>query len=348
MLVVPILLVGLAMLETNNAGLTKVAIVDYDNTKLTQELQNNLKDKCRIQIIDESKIRENLLNMVIDYAIVIDKGFTQQIIENKNAKLKTYSIQEANASAPVKLNIESYMMVVKNIAKACGGDSEKFYAGLESYKNSSLAMQNKIIEGSSGKEINTLAGIGFLVMCMLFLSSFAPMIILEDKGSKVFFRISSGPVDTKKYMLQNVLSFFAISLLQVIIILGYMVFIVKADVGPSVLNLFVVLAAFSLVCTSFGVAACSISKDMRQASLITTLLNTPMCMLGGCYWPRDFMPDILKKISEFSPATWVMRASEKTLFGSPLTSTLTEISVLLLFALVFFLLGSWRKADIAR
>ena len=60
------------------------------------------------------------------------------------------------------------------------------------------------------------------------------------------------------------------------------------------------------------------------------------------------MPVILQQIGRFMPTAWVMDAAQKVILGSPLANVSREILIMLLYTLVFFLLGSWRRVDVAR
>jgi ABC-2 type transport system permease protein len=60
------------------------------------------------------------------------------------------------------------------------------------------------------------------------------------------------------------------------------------------------------------------------------------------------MPSFLQKIGDFVPTTWALKAAEKVLNGSSLIAVSKELLIMLLFAVVFFLMASWRKADIAK
>jgi ABC-2 type transport system permease protein len=66
-------------------------------------------------------------------------------------------------------------------------------------------------------------------------------------------------------------------------------------------------------------------------------------MLGGCFWPREIMPKALQQLANFTPVTWVLKASEKLLYGSSINAIGSEIGILLLFALVFLIAGSNKK-----
>jgi ABC-2 type transport system permease protein len=349
MIIFPIVFVAISMVASyGNLIRMNVGIVDKDNTRFTHSLIEKLKEKNHVRMFKEADVKDKLINDSADYVLVIEKGFTEAIINNKAAALIGYSIQESDISLPTKYYIESYINSAKNIGAAAMGNEEKFYIGLEAYEKGNIKSIYKGINNSQQNKSNTLAALGFLIMSMLFLSNNTSQLILDDKQNKTFFRIFASPISTKNYMLQNILSSFVILIIQTALIFTIMAKVFNADFGTSIFNVYVLYLLFSLMCVSLGVAVVSISKNARQAGAINTFITVPMCMLGGCFWPIRFMPDILVKISNFMPTTWILKASDKVMFGSSLYGVRTEISVLLLFTLVFILLGSWKKADITK
>lgn len=347
MIIFPIVFVSISMASSFQLPKTTVGIVDKDKTRFTKDFIKNLSEKNNVRVFNEADIKDKLINNGADYIMVIDKGFTEAIINNKEAALRGYSIQESNISLPTKYYVDSYINSVKNIGAASKGDEEKFYNGLESFNKGSFKGVYRDINNSQRKS-NTLQALGFLIMSMIFLSNNTAQLILDDKQNKTFFRIFASPISTKSYMLQNILSSLVILLIQITLIFTIMVKIFHAEFGMSLFSVYALYLLFSLMCVSLGVAVVSISKNTRQAGAINSFITVPMCMLGGCFWPISFMPDILVKISNFMPTTWILRAASKVIDGSSLVGVKTEISVILLFTLVFILLGSWKKADITK
>lgn len=348
MIVVPVLFIVISMSATQGGSPVVMGIVDNDNTKLTNTFIENLEGKCTVVKVNENEIRSKIISSSIQYAIVIDKGFTEGIIKGEDVKIKSYSIQETDTAVPLKMYIEHFINAAKNIGTAAGGSHDKFYTGMDYYLDGSFAAEFKSFDFKAFSKDTTLTSLGFLIMCVMLLSSFAASMILEDKKSNTYYRVFSAPMKIKSYMLQNILSFIAVAAIQIAAVLAAMKFIFNADLGPSIGNLYLVLFVFGIVSVSIGIAISSLSKDTRQASTLTTFIITPFCMLGGCYWPREFMPDILKRIGDFIPTTWALKAAENVLGGSSIPGLWRELGILFLFALVFFLMSSWRKADAAR
>jgi len=333
---------------SNDPNLT-VGLVDLDGTALTRMLAGEIAENNQLTVLDgEDQIRSALAGGQVDYALVIDAGFTEALLDNKSPSLRGYSIQESNISLPVKMNVESFISAARHIAAAAGGDRELFYRGMGYYREGSFALDLSPLDDTAKSIDWVLGGIGLLAMSMLFLAIMATIFLLKDRENRTLYRILASPATLRSYMLQNIFSFLVVTLLQVGSVLVVVHFIFGIYLGPSVFNLFIVMAVFAVLCVSFAIGLAGVVRTPRQAGIASSLLITPMCMLGGLFWPREVMPEILVKVGRFMPTSWVIDAVYKVMLGSPLSGTALEILIMLLYALLFFLLGSWRRVDVAR
>ena len=348
MVFVPVALISFIYVAAINPSMAKCGVIDYDNTEFTQSVIKSLEGKCEIKYIKEEDIQRKIFGQTLDMAVIIDKGFTTGIINKEDVKLRVLNLQETNISLPLKLSLDSFVNAAANVAAYAGGDSSKFYEGMKSYESGAFKTEFKKIDRTGAENGKTRAQMGFLVMGMLFLSTMAGMIMIEDKEKRVYYRVISGPIKVSKYMMQSLISFYTISVLQVVLIFFFMYVILKVDFGAAMGPMIVVSLIFSLFCVALGVAINTISKDQRQSAVIMSLLLSPMCMLGGAWWPMEFMPKLLQKIAQFVPVTWVMKAYEKLINGGTLINTINEILVILAFTALFLLLASWKRVDVAK
>jgi ABC-2 type transport system permease protein len=347
MIIVPVVLISVISGFGIDRGRIRCGVIDLDGTPLTQALIEDLEVKFSVSEIDESDIEKKIFGQYLDVVVVIDEGFTGRIINGEEAKIKTVSLQETDISVTVNFSIENFVNAAINIAGKAGGNEELFYQGFNIYRDGIFGTQSLSIDNGNEKTI-IRAQLGFLVMGMLFMNSFGAMIMLEDKQTKVYYRILSGPVKVSDYMLQCLGSFFTLAVLQILLLFLFMAGLLKVDFGPDILSLFAVSLIFSLCCVSLGVLINTVSKDMRQSGVISSLVLTPICMLGGAWWPMEFMPEILRKVGLFVPVTWVMRAYEKLLYGRGIEAIAGEIGVMLVFSVLFLLFASWRRVDVAK
>lgn len=345
LLILPVIFISFSMFALGGSTPLRIGIIDEDNTQLTAILREELQTNTSIlDAKDEEDLRQRLINGRLDYAIKINKGFTQDLIQGKDPWIQTYSLKETNTSAPVRFYIDGFITSAKNIAQAANGSEDAFYKGIELYLSDSVAADFQSIENTErDTKPNTYASLGFLIMFMLYMSTNAATLVLEDKQLKTYDRVLASPITTRRYFAQNLLSFIVTMLLQVSAIFAILIFVFKADMGPSVGNLLALFGIFALTAVALGVAISSFSKDLRQANAMSYLITVPMCMLGGCFWPRDIMPGVLQQLSNFIPVTWALRACEKLLYGGALSSIRAEAGILVLFALVFLILGSNKR-----
>jgi ABC-2 type transport system permease protein len=291
-LICPPLFIGM-IFGLGNFGPTEITVglVDLDNTPLTQILAETLSRTSPVVMLEEEGIRSALAGGKADYILVIDSGFTQDIIAGKDPGIRGYSIQEANLASRAKLQVEGFVGAVKGIAANSQG-SEDFYRGLAAYEAGSFAVKTRSFATEARSVDGAMGGIGMLAMNMLLLSSFTTVNLIKDREN-------------------------------------------------------LVMAVFALLCVAMGMALASMARTTQQAGTASSLIITPMCMLSGLFWPRAIMPDILQTIGKFLPATWAVEAAQKVMMGNPLTDVGMELAILLGYILVFFLLGTWRRVEVA-
>jgi len=328
-------------------GIT-VGLVDLDNTPLTEMLIEVLEESTSVVKLKEGDIRSALSGNKADYILVLDSGFSNQIIEGNEPKLRSYSIQESNIAARVKIKMEGFLGAAMSLADTAQGDQVAFYAGMDAYRGGSFVIDSKTFRKDEKSIDTALGGLGLLAMSMMLLSTFSAINLIKDRENRTLFRVLASPISLKGYMLQNILSFLMVLVSQVAITLAIVRFVYGIYLGPSVLNLFLVMSVFALLCVAMGIALAAVARNARQASTIASLIVTPMSMLSGLFWPRSIMPEFLQVVGRYLPPTWVVEAANKVMLGRPISSASVELLILLGFILVFFLLGTWRRTDISR
>lgn len=341
----PILVVYMGFKVINfgvNSSFT-IGIVDNDKTELTQSLINGLENKYKVSFYSEDETKSKVQSKKLDYGIIIENGFTDKIIKGKDIQLKTYRADEGNVVYALSLNIENFMNSVKNIALSSAGDDKKFYSALKEYSNGNFSSEFKSIENNEKNGQKERYTLMFLAYCMLILSSFTTNIVIEDKKDNITSRMFTAPITPKSYMLSNVLSFMVILALQIFIAFTFMIKAFNAQLGASTVNMFIVFLIFGLCCTALNLAICNLSKDAKQASVLTLVINNLMAMVAGFFWPRDVMPDFLKTLGDFTPAAWLAKAVEKLLISPSLNIALQDIGIILLFTLIFFMIALKKK-----
>ncbi|SHJ15826.1 ABC-2 type transport system permease protein [Clostridium cavendishii DSM 21758] len=340
LVVLPLVFMLIAFSGSNGTPPLKIAVVDKDKSELSQSIIKNIEAKSSVTLEDENNIQNKLINNDIDYAIVIPEDFSKSFINGDSITLQGFEAKEGNTSQAVKLSLDSYMNNLKSFVKNSKGNEETFYKALKYYENGSYKVSYLSVDKGEGNKAKTLAAMGFIVMNMLFSASSATNIILKDKEKNVFTRLFTTPLSRFRYVLESLLAFFTITVTQVTLYFLMFKYVFKFNLGDTPLNIYLLFLIFGIFTVSMGVFIATHSKNLRQSGSMSTLISLPFAMLGGCFWPRDIMPDILKNISNFIPTTWINTANSDVLFGSNLVDVSTNIALLLGLTLILLAMSS--------
>jgi len=323
-----------------------IGIIDQDNTEYTIMLKNHLALQTKIAEITQDQMNNELFNSKVDYVIVIEKGFTARLLKGEDVEAKGYYLKNSIQSMPVQNYVESYISSAKRIAMVIGGDEQRFYKNLKNSSDVNLQLDYKVLTEIERQKSYALLGI--FIEIILLTSVMFIMLIMADKENKTFYRTLTAPVSLKSYMFQTILSFLLVSIIQVTI--GFIVIkgLIGIYMGNSIFIMFLLLLTASVLAVSIGVVVSSISKSILQASFLGLFIAFIMGSLGGCIWEHDLATNIMRTIGKFTPVYWIMDGVSKLLQEQGLFVVSGDILIVLLFAMVFFLLGTWRKEDIAK
>ena len=346
MLILPLLpVIPLAMGAPTVEQSVIVGIADEDHTVLTSAFIDAMKSNCKVLDVNKDTIENGLLNSTIHYAIVIEKGYSERMIKSGDSLIMGYTKSDMDFTPLIRSYADSFINPVKSIAAASAGSSEKFYSGLKYFTEGTLKVDNEMVSMPDTSKAKAVWGM--MIQFMMFSSIFSATLLITDKENKTFFRTLSTSIRLKSYMFQSVLSFLTIALLQIIVLLIITVAGLGVYPGVSVFNIFILFAVFSLVSVSMGIAISSFSRNTIQASIFGAGIVVVMCVMGGS-WGALPTSGIVRNLSNLIPVTWAIESVDNLLNNGNLASIAGNIGILLLFATVFFLLGTWRKTDIAK
>lgn len=340
LIVLPLIFMIIAFSGSNGTAPLKVTIIDNDKTTITEGIINTIKDKVEVNFDGEDTIQDNLINNEIDYAIVIPNGYTDSLINGEDPILKTYEAKEGNTSTVIKSSLNNYINILKTFAKNSNGDKDKFYDAVKYYSDGSYKLSYTSVDKGEGNKSKTDKAMAFIVLNLLFSATAATNIILKDREKNVFTRLFTTPMTRFKYIFQSLLSFLVITFVQITLYFLVFKYVFKFNLGDSPLSLYTLFLIFGIFTISLGVFITTHSKDLRISGTISTLIILPFAMLGGCFWPIDVMPNVLKNISKFVPTTWINNSNSNVLYGASLNNEMTTIALLLGLSLILLGLSS--------
>ncbi len=346
LLFVPLLFISLFLFGAFNT--VTIGICDEDNSQLSEYIINDLqKNKFyNIKRVEKDKLLANTINYELDYTLHIKKGFEDNFFVHDDLTISDYYLVENEYILNAKTYLETsinHLITIKNSTE----NKEEFYQVLNDFKSSILKVKN---ENDNSADIQqAISSIGFIVYFLIFLSVITCGLILEDKKNKSIQRIFNSPISLKRFLFESLLSYIVVGFIQVTFLLFFFKFLLNFEYGPHFIILYLLVFIFSITSISMGLLVVSLVKHPIQAYLIVGVMASPLAMLGGCYWPIEMMPDWLQKISLFIPTTWVMKGAKDLILGQEgFLSVIDNIGILVLFIILFFVCGVFKRTDFAK
>ncbi len=345
-LVLPVAITSIIMV-ISGSGASKplnIGIVDMDRSIISQDLVKAVDNKDNFKTIEVSgdKINAMVTEHKVDCIIKIPNNFAKEIYSGNNANIELISIRGEDVTSWIENFVNFYVGGLKDISKASEGKKEAFDKMYAGYKDNSIKLKNEKLKDSAFGKSLTQSSMGFLIMFVLFGTGITSSYILREKKMRTFFRICSAPVKSKDYILSNIIANLTIVAVQIILVLFVITKILKVNIFIPKIQLFVILLCFGLVAIGIGLVVVAFSKTSNQVGTANTLIVTPTCMLGGCFWPADLMPPWLQRVGDFMPQTWALDSIKKLQSGSSFIDILPQLGILLAFAVAFFLIAVYK------
>ena len=169
--------------------------------------------------------------------------------------------------------------------------------------------------------------------------------LVVRRESGMLKRLRATPLPAWTYLTAVVLSTLLVFLLQmaVTILLGFILF--EADAPVTWVGLVVVLLLGVAAFAGMGFGVASLIRSDEGASAVVNLIVLPMAFLSGSFGSTNDYPEVLQKIAEVLPLTYLLRLTNAAyLHGEFLTHDLTAVAVLAAWGVAGYLVAAKRFA----
>jgi ABC-2 type transport system permease protein len=300
-LVVP-LLIMLIFGVLNFGGTTQVSlgIVDEAKTPASAALHSALDSTDAFEITDG--VRQPELDELgeghRDLVLLIPAGFELKPATDPTLQLVAFT----NAAKPQQAQVGGLLLnaVVSQVMLAAGqqGGPQGPVVRVQQLPGRDLGYIDFLVPGMLALTVMQLG---------LFSVSFG---FVQLKRTGALRRLFATPTSPAYFLGAQVTSRLLIGLAQVLVLLGVGLWFGLQLVG-SVPLLLAVSVLGSCIFLAMGFAVAGWAKNEDQAAPVANLLSLPMTFLSGVFFPRDAMPDVLQRITEFLPLTYLSDALRK-------------------------------------
>jgi ABC-2 type transport system permease protein len=345
-IILPILLVMVFMSLQGSPSNSKVSVgvINKDNTEIAKDMLKYLDstEKFKMVPINEEILDDKVSSGDVQFALIIPENMKGKILNKNMESIQIISIKGQDATVWIENYINMYMKNLMDISKAANGKEEIFNEIYEGYSKQELILESKFVTDSTKGRNATQNTMGLFIMVMLIGTTTTSTLILKEKKERTYQRICTSPVSSKQYMIGNIIVNLFIVFIQITMVLFLATVVLGYNTHIPAVQLLTILMSFGAVAVSIGLAIVAFANSSASAGNLSTLIITPTCMLGGCFWPVSLMPGYLQKLSDFIPQSWALGAIRKLQTGAQFEDILSNILILLGFALTFFLISVYK------
>lgn len=181
---------------------------------------------------------------------------------------------------------------------------------------------------------------GVIAMTILFGTVFFGMYIVWDRKMDVLKEVLVAPVSRTTIFFGKVLGGSTESFLQGILLLVVgMIFFGVSLTGALLAIPFIVLLAIAFV--SVGLFLGSFFDSFEGFQVITSFLIFPLFFLSGALYPIEGLPPWLMALTRLNPASYAVDGLRGSLLGVQTFPYLLDVGVLVAFASIFIVAGTW-------
>ena len=298
-LVVP-LVIMLIFGVLNFGGTTQVAlgVVDEANNQASQVLVGALEQTDAFDLTTGGNREDELQQLADgerDMVLVIPAGFAIPLSDEPDAQLVAYTSEAQQQQGQIgNLLLNAVVAQVMLTAGDPGAPPGP-------------VVQTEQLPGRDLGYIDFLVP-GMLALTVMQLGLFSVAFgFVQLKRTGALRRLFATPTSPSYFLGAQVTSRLIIGEAQVLILLGVGLWFGLQLVG-SVALLLGVAALGSTIFLAMGFAVAGWAKNEDQAAPVANLISLPMTFLSGVFFPREAMPDVLQRITDFLPLTYLANA----------------------------------------
>jgi ABC-2 type transport system permease protein len=331
---------GMQVESEQNKPVVNVVVNEGNSTNETFGLLKKNND-YKWKKVTLQKAKSNVSEQESIAAVVIPTDIEKRIKDNKpildiilRSKTEDYLALEQYLQGSATLLFRSYQAAEVMDANALPEVLEAVVMN----KGAQVEVHTVQKDGSNMVNVN-LMFVGFTIMFMMFGLSGAASTILDERRGGTWERLMIAPASRSQILAGYTLSYFLMGWIQLLVLMTAMNLMFDTSWGK--ISYIIPFASLVILCVvGFGLMIAGIVKTKQQATAISAVLIVSTCMLGGVYWPIEFVPEFMQKIALAVPQSWAMSGFKEIISGSLHFATLLKDSAMLLgFSMLFFSIG---------
>ena len=345
----------------------RLLVVDESQTAISQQVLSELENSAAVhaEVVSREEAEGQFDDRRASAVFIIPAGIDIESLQNASAAVELLQHpNNQNATIAGRAVLTAIRQVSNSISAAQNAvnvrEAKQPFASeaeKQAYFENSLEMAQSIqedapervtvIEGTTPDQVdydpraNSSAG---QLITWVFIPLFGiSALFAYERQQGTLRRLLTTPSRKATFLLGTISGQVSLALIQMFLLIGFGVLVMKLNWGREPLALSVLLFASALAAAAFGTTMGTFIKTSSQASGLSIMFGMVFALMGGCWYPLELFPPAIQNAVKILPTTWAMQGMlDLGLRGGGLMDILPEAGVLLGFAVIFFTIGVMR------
>ena len=169
------------------------------------------------------------------------------------------------------------------------------------------------IEGVSGWNYLLAGMLGYGAASTAFAGLSIVFVIRRE--TKVLKRVRATPLPAPAFIAAFLGSTLIVFAIEVVLMFGFGAIFFDVGFPRRLLSLVLALLLSALVFTALGLALTSIVHSAEGSSAVVNAVYLPMTFISGAFWSPQQYPEVLEKLADVLPLTYVIELAKDVLVG---------------------------------
>jgi ABC-2 type transport system permease protein len=339
----------------------EVAVLDRDGSTASEGLVEALDggDGMSVKAYDSlTEMRRDIRTGTVAAGLVVPVGYGERLAGGEDASVEMIADPTSGSAAAVQASVraavgdEAVRIAAARLYLDAGGSGDMAAAQRAVADRADEVALAEV--GSVPVDEGDSAAFGTfdytapsnLVLFTFINTTVAGTVIATERRQGITRRLLASPHDTGTILAGIGASKLLFALVQsaLIVAVGALAFGVSWG-DPLAAGLLIVL--FALVATSVGMLLGASVRDPDQAQAVGVPIAIALAMLGGCMWPLEVVPPVMRAVGHVAPHAWAMDAWRDVIFdGAGVAAVAGPLAVLAGFAVVLGLAARHRLRQV--
>jgi ABC-2 type transport system permease protein len=333
-----LLLFGYAL--TNEVKNIKVVVADYSHDEMTRQMTQQIASSEYFTLVGEVHSNEEyetaLRSNQAKEIIVFEPNFAKNYQHTGKANIQL--IADASEPNTAQLVVNYTTAIINSYAQAQLAQTDNPYI---------IDIKTRMLYNESMKEpYNFVPGL-FAMILMLISAMMTSITITREKEMGTMEVLLASPLNPMQIILGKVTPYFALSIINAIVILLIGTLLLGVPVKGSLILLMSEILLYIFMALSLGILISSVVKTQMAAMIISGFaLLMPTILLSGFIFPIKNMPEILQYFAQIMPPRWFIEINRSIMLKGVGLNVIWHQTLILAGMAVIFLVVSLKKFKI--